>query len=195
MGGVETKTAIVVIESAGAVRDALRRAGGDERFRISGPEARLVVYHPPLDDVESNVESVRNLIALRPFAPLIFVAHRYDEVHMVAIVKAGSSGYLVAEEMATRLVPSIFEALARAPHASPRAASAPRLGARKREILERLAQGLSYHQIGLALGISVNTVRTHVREIYEALGASTKVEAVLAAMECGILPKSGPGDH
>ena len=69
------------------------------------------------------------------------------------------------------------------------------MGARKREILERLAQGLSYHQIGLALGISVNTVRTHVREIYEALGASTKVEAVLAAMECGILPKSGPGDH
>lgn len=212
MGGAETKTAIVVIEAGGAVRDALRRAGGMEQLRISAVDARLVVYQPPIDDVDSNVEAVRNLMALRPCAPLIFVAHRYDERHMVAMVKAGSSGFLVVDEMPSLLVPSILEVLAGGIAVSrvagqallarvrserdgaAHAACAPHLGARKREILERLAQGLSYHQIGLALGISVNTVRTHVREIYEALGASTKVEAVLAAMECGILPRSGD-DH
>lgn len=195
MGGLEARIAIVVIESGGTVRDALCRAAGAERFRISGTDACLVVVHPRFDDIESNVEAVRNLIALRPSAPLIFVAHRYDEHHMVAIVKAGASGYVVADEMVSRLVPSMLEALARGAPPVKSAVSAPHLGVRKREILERLAQGLSYHQIGLALGISVNTVRTHVREIYEALGASTKVEAVLAAMECGILPKSGPDDH
>jgi DNA-binding NarL/FixJ family response regulator len=50
-----------------------------------------------------------------------------------------------------------------------------------------LARGLSYDQIGLALDISINTVRSHVRGIYEALEVSTKVEAVMAAVERGII--------
>ena len=54
---------------------------------------------------------------------------------------------------------------------------------RQREILKLLQSGHSYGDIALALDVSVNTVRTHVRTIYERLGASTKVEAVITAME------------
>jgi len=61
---------------------------------------------------------------------------------------------------------------------------------RQREILKLLAHGHSYEDIGLALSLSINTVRSHVRTIYERLGASTKVEAVIAAMELRLLDKS-----
>jgi LuxR family maltose regulon positive regulatory protein len=58
---------------------------------------------------------------------------------------------------------------------------------RQREILNLLARGHSYEDIGLALDLSINTVRSHVRAIYERLGASTKVEAVVAALELNLL--------
>ncbi|HWZ90571.1 MAG TPA: LuxR C-terminal-related transcriptional regulator [Polyangiaceae bacterium] len=62
--------------------------------------------------------------------------------------------------------------------------------ARQREILKLLANGHSYDDIGVALRLSVNTVRSHIRTIYERLGASTKVEAVIAAMELGLLDRN-----
>ena len=60
---------------------------------------------------------------------------------------------------------------------------------RQLEILKLLAQGHSYEDIGLALSLSINTVRSHVRTLYERLGASTKVEAVITAIELGLLPR------
>jgi DNA-binding CsgD family transcriptional regulator len=63
---------------------------------------------------------------------------------------------------------------------------------RQREILRLLANGHSYEHIGVALGLSVNTVRTHLRTIYERLGASTKVEAVMTAVELRLLDRDPP---
>ena len=60
---------------------------------------------------------------------------------------------------------------------------------RQLEILKLLAHGHSYEDIGLALSLSINTVRSHVRTIYERLGASTKVEAVIAAIELRLLDR------
>jgi LuxR family maltose regulon positive regulatory protein len=72
----------------------------------------------------------------------------------------------------------------------PATATAERLlTVRQREILKLLANGHSYDDIGLALDLSVNTVRSHVRTIYERLGASTKVEAVVAAIELRLIDR------
>lgn len=76
------------------------------------------------------------------------------------------------------------------PASAPAPEVVPQLGPRKREILEMLSRGLSYAEIARGLGISVNTVRTHVRDIYERLGACTKVEAVVTAMQRGLLPRA-----
>lgn len=140
--------------------------------------------------------------------PVVVVADTADERRVVGTLKAGATGYLIRRELRARLVAAVEEALAGGAPLSRDAATivlnrARRestqlhavtpptpgidLGERKREILEMLARGLSYDQVALGLGISVNTVRSHVREIYAALGASTKVEAVMIAIENGIL--------
>ena len=69
------------------------------------------------------------------------------------------------------------------------AANGALLSDRQLDVLRLLARSQSYDEIGVELGMSVNTVRTHVRAIYDRLGASTKVEAVLIARELGLLPK------
>jgi DNA-binding CsgD family transcriptional regulator len=59
-----------------------------------------------------------------------------------------------------------------------RDAGAPRLTARETEVLRLLASGGAYAEIGRELHIELNTVRTHIRSIYEKLGVINRAEAV-----------------
>ena len=53
-----------------------------------------------------------------------------------------------------------------------------RLSDREREVLVALAQGQQYKEIADALGISINTVRKHVKKTYEKLQVNTRLGAV-----------------
>jgi DNA-binding CsgD family transcriptional regulator len=52
------------------------------------------------------------------------------------------------------------------------------LTVREREILDALGQGLRDKEIAAQLGISIETVRTHVRNAIRTLGAHTREQAV-----------------
>jgi DNA-binding NarL/FixJ family response regulator len=57
------------------------------------------------------------------------------------------------------------------------------LTAREREVIEAFARGATYREVASALGMSPNTVRHHVRNIYDKLHVCSKTEAVLRAMK------------
>ena len=61
------------------------------------------------------------------------------------------------------------------------------LTAREVEILQQLANGTATAEIATLMGISSNTVRTHVQRIITKLGAHSKLEAVAAARDAGML--------
>jgi len=144
-------------------------------------------------------------------APLLVISGPVDEQLVTSVIKAGAGGYLLRQEL-FRLPDAIREllrggvpmsplvsqlVLGRARRSSAKMAAVrpgtptadALLTQRQREILQLLAQGHSYDEIGLALDLSINTVRSHVRAIYERLGASTKVEAVIAALELRLLDR------
>ncbi len=52
------------------------------------------------------------------------------------------------------------------------------LTARERELLERLAEGLSNEGLARRFGLSPNTVKFHLRNLYEKLGAANRAQAV-----------------
>jgi LuxR family maltose regulon positive regulatory protein len=61
-------------------------------------------------------------------------------------------------------------------------------------VLRGLADGLSRREIGNQLYISLNTVKTHTRELYRKLGARSQAEAVARAEALGLLePSQSPG--
>jgi LuxR family maltose regulon positive regulatory protein len=62
------------------------------------------------------------------------------------------------------------------------------LTARELEVLGHLAELLTTEEIATAMFVSVNTVRTHVRNILRKLGAARRNEAVRRAWELGLLP-------
>ena len=58
---------------------------------------------------------------------------------------------------------------------------------RERQVLLELARCSTYEEVASHLSLSINTVRSHVRAIYEKLDACSRTEAVLAAARQGIL--------
>ena len=70
----------------------------------------------------------------------------------------------------------------------------PRLTPRQREILELIASGLSTSEIATELTLSTETVRNHLRRVFEELHVHTRVEAIVAAQRFGLLaaPALGP---
>jgi DNA-binding NarL/FixJ family response regulator len=178
----------------------------DELPRMQ-PDVIVVAFNNPVLAAVAELPSL--LSAYR--APLLVVSSPVDEQLVTSVLKAGAGGYLLRQEL-FRLPDAVREllrggvpmsplvsqlVLGRARRSSAKMAAVrpgtPMADAlitpRQREILQLLALGRSYDEIGLALDLSINTVRSHVRAIYERLGASTKVEAVIAALELRLLDR------
>ncbi len=189
------------------VRAASSLARGWEELPRVRPDAIVVAIDDP---ASIDVGEVRNLLSAYR-APLLAVSGRLDEQRVTAMIKAGAGGYLLTQDL-FRLPDAIREllrggvpmsppvsqlVLGRARRSSAKMAAVREGGPsaddlitkRQREILTLLARGHSYEDIGLALDLSINTVRSHVRAIYERLGASTKVEAVIAAIELRLIER------
>jgi len=109
-------------------------------------------------------------------------------------LSAGASGYLLKQTPPAKLLESIQEVyhggspmsgeIARKVVQSfqhPAVVSSPIVGLTKREeeILSYLAKGYFYKEIAGLLFISTETVRTHIRHIYEKLQVRTRTEAIL----------------
>ncbi|MCS7101198.1 MAG: LuxR C-terminal-related transcriptional regulator, partial [Burkholderiaceae bacterium] len=61
------------------------------------------------------------------------------------------------------------------------------LSARETEILQLLAKGMSFNEIGEILGISPHTVTAHIKKIYRKLAVHSRGEAVYEATQMGLL--------
>lgn len=65
---------------------------------------------------------------------------------------------------------------------------ADNLTGRELQILERLADGARNQDIAADLGISADTVQTHVRNLMSKMDVGSRLEAVITAMRCGLVP-------
>ena len=63
----------------------------------------------------------------------------------------------------------------------------PHLTKRQLEVLRLLAEGRSTAEIATALGLTQTTVRNYVASLLAALGAHTRLQAVIAAREAGLI--------
>jgi two-component system, NarL family, response regulator DegU len=113
-----------------------------------------------------------------------------DEV--VAAVRQVSEGESPLDTaLAARLLKRLVaEAVERSPLASRGAPSVEPLTPRELEVLGYTKLGLTNRQIGRELGISPGTVKRHIEHIIAKLGVSDRTQAVVRALELGLLDLS-----
>lgn len=70
-----------------------------------------------------------------------------------------------------------------------------RLTPRERDVLARLAEGLSDKEIAARLGIGIETVRTHLAGIYGKFGVESRLQALSAALREGVIEDGRPDSH
>jgi DNA-binding NarL/FixJ family response regulator len=113
-------------------------------------------------------------------------APRHDLIAAVRIAAAGNA--LLAPSVTMRLIDAFAHRPAQTLPAPSRLAS---LTARERDILLRLARGLTNAEIAADLVVSEATVKSHVGNLLAKLGLRDRVQAVILAYETGIVR---PGD-
>lgn len=141
----------------------------------------------------SGVECVRRLKTIIPTCQFVMVTVYENSDHLFNALRAGASGYLLK----TTPFPELLEAL-RSVNAggapmtgsiarklvqhfqdpAPNADNSLALSPREHQVLELLSQGCLYKEIASLLKISIPTVNTHIRNIYEKLHVRSRGQAV-----------------
>ena len=183
-----------------------RLVGAFESMERALRELKNEPPHVALLDIQlpgmSGIEGVRLLKERFPDLQVLMLTVFADNDHVFEAICAGASGYLLKDTPPERLTEAIRELHAGGAPMSPEIARkvvgmfgkvAPprkeehRLSPREVELLKLLAEGHSYKTAAKALSISIDTVRFHIRNIYDKLHVHSKSEAVIQALRQGIV--------
>jgi DNA-binding NarL/FixJ family response regulator len=142
-------------------------------------------------DVQMPYSGLRALSELRqrghPVHVLLLTAFA-DGESIQSALQLGAEGFALKTESPTQTIDAIRQ-VAQGRLVFPRAAQRwmstfgrqsamePQLSEREQEVLQHVARGLPNSEIGVALSVSENTVRFHLKNIYEKLSVSNRTEA------------------
>ena len=143
----------------------------------------------------SGVTAIRMIRALDPAARIVVLTMMRGDEDIYRAMEAGAVTYLLKDTAIEDLTQIIRDVHAgRSPRVSPEVraqmaarAERPVLTTREAEVLELVRRGLRNREIGTSLGISEETVQSHVRSILSKLDVPDRTAAVDVALRRGIL--------
>lgn len=183
-GWLARESGFEVISQYGSTESALAKLSLDR------PDVVLVDINLP---GLSGIECVRQLKPLLPLTQFAMVTVYEDADKIFQALSVGATGYLLKQTPRTELIAAIRELHAGGSPMStniarkvvqsfhrttPVAGNEAELSVRERQVLDELVRGLLYKEIADTLGISMGTLHTHIRRIYEKLHVHSRAQAV-----------------
>jgi DNA-binding NarL/FixJ family response regulator len=182
----------------------LRLAKSAATFREGQALIAAGGYHVLLCDLGlpdgDGIDLIRKSAAAHPQADIMVITLFAEQRKVVDCIRAGARGYLLKGMEPEDCIAAIREirrggspispVIARLLllHIRPEVAKFDvQLSERERDILNMMARGFSKGECGNLLGLSINTVSTHVKNIYRKLEVNSSAEAVFEANSQGIL--------
>lgn len=208
---------VTIFEDNSSLRKSLfQLIDGSEGFRCVGAFEDCLNLLKNIEDTKPDVvlmdiempgingiEGVRVLREKYPDLKILMQTIFEDNEKIFNSILAGASGYILKNTSPTRFLDFIKETYEGGAPMSPSVASkvmkmvvdqSPNakvnnfnLTEREKNVLSCLVKGMSYKLIGDACSISIDTVRGHIRNIYEKLHVHSKGEAVATAIKSRIV--------
>ena len=150
----------------------------------------------------TGIEAVRFIRNFDRKVQILMLTVFDDNKHVYEAICAGASGYLLKKNISDKLLSSIDEIMNGEVPMSPGIArmfiqnlqqlppvaqNKYNLTPREKEILTAISQGNSYKMIAASFSVSIDTVRTHIKRMYEKLQVHSQTGAVSKAMNEGLL--------
>jgi DNA-binding NarL/FixJ family response regulator len=140
------------------------------------------------------VEATRLVVEAHPEVHVVALTSFSERERVLRALDAGAVGYLLKDSEPGDLERAIHAAARGESPLHPKAAQAvvaarterradPELRPREREVLELVAQGMPNKLIARKLGISEKTVKSHLTQVFQAIGATDRTQAALWARE------------
>jgi DNA-binding NarL/FixJ family response regulator len=215
-------TKVAIVEDSRTIRESLTRiiddapglkcscaVGSAEEALVEIPKClpEVVLMDIHLPDM-SGIECTLKLKSTHPEAQVIMLTVYEDNDSIFGALQAGACGYLLKRTRPEQLITAIHEVRqGGAPMNSeiarrvigafqrPADLAAPKieLTRREREILDWVSRGYGNKEIAQELSITVETVRHHLKKVYEKLHVHSRTEAVLRYLRAaGGTPPVGP---
>lgn len=140
------------------------------------------------------IECVARLKAILPDLQIIMVTVYEDTDKIYPALEAGATGYIIKRSNTDELFDAIRQVRrGESPMSGPIARKVvqffqgrgrthellDQLSPKENQVLDKLAQGFLYKEIAAEMGVTLETVRTHIRNIYQKLQVNTRTDAVL----------------
>jgi DNA-binding NarL/FixJ family response regulator len=201
------KIRVGIIEDEKHIRESLTiLINGSEPFSCenafeSAEDAIIAIPPLKLDVVmvdihlsgESGIDCVAKIKPLCPGTQFLMCTSYEDTTSIFNALKAGASGYITKTTQPAKLLDAIKDVHQGGSPMSSHIArkivqsfqpeerkntELQKLSVREQEILDNLSKGLRYKEIASNLFISTETVRKHIRNIYEKLQVNSRIEAL-----------------
>ena len=213
---VATTIRVAIVEDLREVREGLAKlVEGADGFTCIGAFGSMEEAIPGIDgnlpDVAlvdiglpgmSGIDGIRILKERHPGVQYLVLSVYDDDERIFEALCAGATGYLLKKTPHARLLEGLHEAVEGGSPMSPEVArrviglfqkvrppdrSAYDLTPHELRVLRLLADGHNYKTAAAELGVSVNTVAFHIKQIYEKLQVHSKTEAVSKALKSGLI--------
>lgn len=201
------RTRVAIVEDDDIVREAFAEAvEADAALQVVGTYARAedfmadaVAAQPEVTLMDLNLPGMNGIDCTRsakerwPGMQLLICTVQDDDESLFNALCAGATGYLLKNATPAEVTAAVRSIAAGGSPMSPGIArrvlasfSAPKKAAkemellsdRERQVLQRLAQGHRYKEIADGLNLSIETVRTHIRNMYHKLQVSSRTDAL-----------------
>lgn len=152
------------------------------------PELALIDYRMPR---MSGIDLIHAIREASPKTRIAVYTAEADEQLATDVLAAGAVALVLKEAPLADLVRALESALTGGSYIDPALAKDVqpnrKLTPRELDVLGLLAEGLQHEEIGRRLGISSETVRTHLRKACDRLDAATRTQAVATALRLGLI--------
>jgi len=182
---IDARPDVEIVAEAGNGTEAL------ELCRLHRPDVVIMDLRLP---GMSGFEAIGQIHRELPSTGILVLSNYEGSEDVHRALSSGALAYLTKDASADVLIEAILSVRAGRRYVPPSigallASRIPgsELTTRELEVLRLLAKGLSNREVGQQLGISENTVRIHVSRILDKLGAADRTQAVLLALERGLV--------